>query len=144
MRGRQTYGSQTTQQTYGNHVCLSAFPGARSACAGSQEAKALIKEPGWYWDASLSACGTHSLMGSRWKPPDWTSSSKPAACWCTNPVRSSSSFSPRVYLRIWRLSRQIKAPFSFDGAAKFSLHQSQDEDRDTRRPCVGGLRCHRM
>lgn len=46
-------------------VCLSAFPGARSVCAGSEEAEALIKEQAWYRDASLTAWGTCSLMGSR-------------------------------------------------------------------------------
>lgn len=46
-------------------VCLSAFPGARSVCAGSEEARALIKEDGWYMDASLRACGTHGLMRTR-------------------------------------------------------------------------------
>lgn len=38
-------------------VCLSAFPGARSVCAGSEEAEALIKEQAWYRDASLIAWG---------------------------------------------------------------------------------------
>lgn len=38
-------------------VCLSAFPGARSVCAGSEEAEALIKEQAWYRDASLTAWG---------------------------------------------------------------------------------------
>lgn len=57
-------------------------------------------------------------MGSRWKPPDWTSSSEAAAHWCTIPGRASSSLSPRVYSRIWRLSRLIKVPFPCDGAAK--------------------------
>lgn len=54
-------------------VCLSAFPGARTVCAGSEEARALIKEQAWYRDASLTAWGTCNLMGSRWEPPDWTS-----------------------------------------------------------------------
>lgn len=38
-------------------MCLSAFPGARAVCAGSEEARALIKEQAWYRDASLTALG---------------------------------------------------------------------------------------
>lgn len=30
--------------------------------------------------------GTCNVMGSRWEPPDWTSSSKPTVCWCTSYV----------------------------------------------------------
>lgn len=46
-------------------VCLSAFPGALSVCAGSEEAEALIKEQAWYRDASLTAWGQCNLMGFR-------------------------------------------------------------------------------
>lgn len=38
-------------------MCLSTFPGARAVCAGSEEARALIKEQAWYRDASLTALG---------------------------------------------------------------------------------------
>lgn len=44
-------------------VSLSAFPGARSVCAGSKEAEALIKEQAWYRDASLTAWGHTTWWG---------------------------------------------------------------------------------
>lgn len=98
-------------------VCLSVFPGACFVCAGSEEAGALIKEQAWYRDASLTAWGHAALMGSRWEPPDWTSSSKPTASWCTDYVRRPSS-SLRVYSGIWRVRHQIKGTFSLNAALK--------------------------
>lgn len=38
-------------------TCVSVFPGACTVCAGSEEAKALIKEHAWYRDTSLTAWG---------------------------------------------------------------------------------------
>lgn len=59
--------------------------------------------------------GTCNLMGSRWEPPDWTSSSKPTACWCTS---QRTRVSLLLHCGIRKVSHQIKVTFSFDGALR--------------------------
>lgn len=66
--------------------------------------------------------GTCNLMGSRWEPPDRTSSSKPTAigAWimfhCLLPQASLL-----VYIGICGVNHQIKVTFSFNGTLKFFI-----------------------
>lgn len=101
-------------------VCLSAFPGARSVCAGSEEAKALIKEQAWYRDASLTAWG-HATW---WGPDEshQTGLLPPNQQRVGAPITFHSSSSRlSVYSGIWGVSHQIKVTFSFDGTLMLFL-----------------------
>lgn len=103
-------------------VCLSAFPRARSVCAGSEEAEALIKEQAWYRDASLTAWGHATWWGpdeshqTGLLPPN----QQPVGAWitfhCLLPRASLS-----VYIGICGVNHQIKVTFSFNGTLKFFI-----------------------
>lgn len=56
---RESNARLTNNQTDLWEPCVSvlAFPGARTVCAGSEEAEALIKKQAWYMDANLPAWG---------------------------------------------------------------------------------------
>ncbi len=76
----------------------------------------------------VQGCQSHclgqcNLMGSRWEPPDWTSSSKPTASWCTDYIPQPSS-SLWVYSGIWAVRHQIKVTFSLNAALKLFIDHS--------------------
>lgn len=99
-------------------VSLSAFPGARSVCAGSEEAEALIKEQAWYRDASLIAWG----YAAWWAPDDSHQTGLRPPSW--QPAGARITFSCFLSLGLlwdWRGKPQIKGTFSFNGTLKLSI-----------------------
>lgn len=118
--GNQTHNSQTTKLTYGNHVCVSVcVPWGPLCVCWVRGGRSFNKETGLVQGCQSDRPGTFNLMGSRWEPPDWTSSSKIKKKKKLQLERRlrSIAFSLRahlwVYAGIWGVNSHIKAPFSF-------------------------------